>query len=75
MARVLAHGLVGWTVRPFNRVGPLRTRSAATSRLLAMKTIVLQNVRKKVPLRLADFYPMAGIVGIATYVFFKSFLE
>ena len=26
-------------------------------------------------IRLADFYPWAGIVGIATYIFVECFLE
>jgi hypothetical protein len=43
------------------------------NRLDPMKTIALNGNVKNVTLRLADFYPLAGIVGIATYVFVKSF--
>ena len=45
------------------------------SRVDPMKTIAFKGIGKTVTLRLADFYPIAGIVGIATYVFIKSFME
>ncbi len=38
------------------------------SRLDPIKPIAFKGIGQAVTLRLVDFYPLAGIVGIATYV-------
>ena len=40
-----------------------------------MKTTALKNFQHRTKLCLAEFYPVAGIVGIAAYIFVECFLE
>jgi hypothetical protein len=41
----------------------------------SITTVALKSVGKTIGLPLADFYPVAGSVAIATYVFIKFFWE
>jgi hypothetical protein len=40
-----------------------------------MKTMLMKGWQRTTSVRVADFYPVAGIVGIATYIFVECFLE